>query len=130
LTHDEHEILASLHGERLPQASRHKTFASLSSQLRKELDLYSRKHPELNIHVRPSDKLYDILKIQVQDGKGWFHLIHQPHQKQKEAIQEVEWAAEQRLNKALAEQETRLKREHEKLSNAFVAFDRQVLRGG
>jgi translation initiation factor 2 alpha subunit (eIF-2alpha) len=68
--------------------------------------------------------------LQVADAKGWFHLIHKRYQDQQEAIAQVEWAAEQRLRKALREQEERLKREHEAKMKAFADFDRQVLRGG
>jgi translation initiation factor 2 alpha subunit (eIF-2alpha) len=68
--------------------------------------------------------------LQVADAKGWFHLIHKRYQDQQEAIAQVEWAAEQRLRKALREQEERLKREHEAKLKAFADFDRQVLRGG
>jgi hypothetical protein len=67
LTHDEHEFLAGASGDRIIEAVQNKNLAALSAVLCKEMALYGQLHYDLNIHERPSDKLYDILKAQVSD---------------------------------------------------------------
>jgi hypothetical protein len=70
LTHDEHEFLAGPNGNRIIDAVQNKNLAAVSTVLCKEMALYGQIHDDLNIHERPSDKLYDILKTQVSALKA------------------------------------------------------------
>ena len=130
LTHDEHEFLAGLNGDRILQAMNSKRLSSLSARLCKELEHYSFEHSELNIHTRPSDKLYDILKHQATDRKGWFHLIHQRYKHQQDAIAEIKQLANLEMQRALAEQKRDLEVHHERRMKTLFAQDRQIVRGG
>ena len=130
MTHDEHEFLAGLNGDRILQAMNSKRLSALSARLCKELEQYSFEHPELNIHTRPSDKLYDILKSQVTDRKGWFHLTHRRYKLQQEAIMEVKRVAELDMHRALEAQKRDLEVQYERRMKTLFAQDRQIVRGG
>jgi hypothetical protein len=70
LTHDEHEFLAGPNGDRIIDAVQNRNLAAVSAALCKEMALYGQIHDDLNIHERPSDKLYDIFKTQVS-ARPW-----------------------------------------------------------
>jgi hypothetical protein len=105
LTHDEREFLVEKRGDDIILAFQRKKLSKLCAELGDVLQVYRSETPGKHIVLdRAEDKLYDVLKAQVKDRNGWFHVLHRQHKRVKAQIDEVRRSERMRYEVALAKQ--------------------------
>jgi len=136
LTHDEREYLVEKRGDDIILAFQRHKLARLCAELGDVLQVYHLQNPDKHIVLdRAEDKLYDVLKTQVKDRNGWFHILHRQHKRVEAQMDEVRRSERLKYEVALAEQaekfETEMaKRDARPAAKELEARVCQIVRGG
>jgi hypothetical protein len=136
LTHDEREYLVEKRGDDIIEAFQRRKLSKLCGELSDVLQVYRMENPGKHMVTdRSEDKLYDVLKSQVKDKSGWYHILHRQHKRVEAQIDEVRRSERRRFNLALAEQAKRYedelaRRDGMPNNKEIMARMYQIVRGG
>jgi len=117
-------------------AFQRKKLSKLCGGLGDVLQLYRSQNPDKHIVFdRAEDKLYDVLKAQIKDKSGWFHVLHRGFKQVEAQIDEVRRSERMKYEAALAKQAERYEAELAKRDGRPTAKELearlcQVVRGG
>jgi hypothetical protein len=100
------------------------------------LQIYRIHNPDKHIVLdRSEDKLYDVLKAQIKDKSGWFHVLHRQHKRMEDRMEKVREVERRKFAVELAEQAARYEAELAKWSTVPTRKEMrarmcQIVRGG